>query len=517
MNKSNIVLATLCAVLIVLLILTFRMYQSSLANADRLQDKIDGLTEQVRQASVVRHISKQMEDIAYQQKDISDKRSDEAIQQSKIANDMRSRADMMRGRAEIERQNAEISEQNAVKSFNEAKQQRAFAEEKQVQAELAKRVADTLSYKALARSLGSLSTTQYQIGNHELAALLSYASWTYAQRYKGDVFLPAIFNALSKSSESVSSRNENKGAITKILFAGSHSFITTTKYGEIIQWNEHDGKYDATVLLRDVKCDFRDVYIDNGGVIYALSRYGQLYVKKGQQFAVSQLDGHGFLKIIPVNSSSLMFVADNALYLYSKDGLKLIKSIPLQETVSAIGEKDGNNLLFCRDGSAYEISDEGKLKILPVILNSTVTSYAWSPYLRMSALGTSSGKIYLLDNNWREEKTLIGHRSAITQVGFKESNLFSSSYDCTVDMWNLRMEKIEPVTLKSFSSWVHCFNISQDGVIWTGDESGTLSRIVISPYDMANTIHNNLKRDFTQDEWNYYIGSTIPFESFKQY
>ena len=516
MKKINVVLASLCAVLLVLLILTFRMYQKSLANADKLQDQIDNLSGQVKQASIVKHISKQMEDIAYQQKEISDKRSDEAIQQSKIANDMRSRADMMRGKAEIERLNAEISEKNAVKSFNEARQQRTFAEERQVQTEYAKRVADTLSYKALARSLGSLSTTQYQIGNNDLAALLSYASWTYARRYKGDVYLPAIFNALSKSSESVYSMNENKGAITKILFADKKSFVTTTKYGEIIQWNNEGDKYKATVLLNDMKCDFRDVYIDNNNILYALSRNGQLYVKNEKTAVVSQLEGNNFLKILPVNSSEIMFVADKALYLYRKDGLKLIKSIPLVATISAVGRKDGGNLLFCQDGSAYEVSDDCRLKTVPLILNTSVTAYSWSPSLRMSAIGTASGKIYLFDGNWHEEKTLIGHRSAITQVGFKEGNLFSSSYDCNVYMWNLNATKVEPVTLKSFSSWVHCFNVSQEGVIWTGDESGTLSHIVISPVDMANTIRENLKRDFTQDEWNYYIGSTIPFESFKQ-
>jgi hypothetical protein len=32
---------------------------------------------------------------------------------------------------------------------------------------------------------------------------------------------------------------------------------------------------------------------------------------------------------------------------------------------------------------------------------------------------------------------------------------------------------------------------------------------------MVDIIRNKLKRDFTKEEWNYYIGDKVPYESFR--
>ena len=42
---------------------------------------------------------------------------------------------------------------------------------------------------------------------------------------------------------------------------------------------------------------------------------------------------------------------------------------------------------------------------------------------------------YLIDETGNVVKSLVGHRSRITQLEFKGQYLFSSSYDCTVSLW----------------------------------------------------------------------------------
>src|SRR5574344_12431 len=515
-KKSNIILSSLCAILIGFLVMTFHLYKQSQSDVAALQQQVANLNEQVKKAAVVKHISKQMEDIAYQQKDISDKRSDEAIQQSRIANDMRSRADLMRGKAELERVKAEESEKKAVEAYQEATRQRAFAEEKQIQAEPAKHIADTLSYRALARSLGSLSSTQYQIGNKDLAALLAYSSWSFATRYHGDVYLPAIFDALSKSSQSVFSKSENKGGITKIAYTHSNSsLITISKYGEIIQWYDALGEMKANMLFHDSKYDFRDLKIIND-TIYALSRNGSLYVKSDKTATTKHLEGENMIGICDMNEKEMVFVAEHSLYYYAKNGMYLLKTVPLTAKVSTFGEKNGLCLLFCQDKKIYSADDNGRIRPIPLQLNAVATAYTWSPSLRESAIGTDHGTIYITDSNWQIKNSLTGHRSSITQVNIHDNTLLSSSYDCTVNLWNLHLKKIEPITLKTFPTWVLSINSSEKNMIWTGDESGRLSRIIISPFDMANRIHDNLTRDFNPDEWSFYVGNSIPFESYKK-
>ena len=55
-----------------------------------------------------------------------------------------------------------------------------------------------------------------------------------------------------------------------------------------------------------------------------------------------------------------------------------------------------------------------------------------------------------------------------------------------------------------------------DETLWIGDESGAISHIMISPDRMAERIQKGLKRDFTDDEWNYYIGNNLPRRLMRQ-
>ena len=47
-----------------------------------------------------------------------------------------------------------------------------------------------------------------------------------------------------------------------------------------------------------------------------------------------------------------------------------------------------------------------------------------------------------------------------------------------------------------------------------GDADGVLSVCPISPGEMKEALKNSVKRDFTQSEWNLYIGKNIPYTTF---
>ena len=150
------------------------------------------LLQKEKQSAVDRSISAQMEEIANQQREISDEQREEALQQTRVANEMRERSEAERHNAIIAQQNAIASERRALDAYDQAEQQRQIAEHQRIQAEFSKRVADTLSYLSLVRSLGSLSVNQYRAGNRDLATLLSYASYLFTSRYQGDVFYPTV-------------------------------------------------------------------------------------------------------------------------------------------------------------------------------------------------------------------------------------------------------------------------------------------------------------------------------------
>ena len=216
------------------------------------------------------------------------------------------------------------------------------------------------------------------------------------------------------------------------------------------------------------------------------------------------------MRIVPFGDGQLLLASAMHLYIYDKKEDRIKKTISLSEPLAALGCKENQWLAFGKENGLWRIGREGELVPQEHFIKEQVTAFSWSSDLKMGAVGVENGNIYLIDETGNVVKSLVGHRSRITQLEFKGQYLFSSSYDCTVSLWDISASKQEAVSLKTLSGWVHCICMAEDNTIWTGDESGAVSRIMISPDEMAALIQSKLKRDFTDDEWSYYVGRNVP-------
>ena len=435
---------------------------------DLLHTQLTAYQEKEGKSYVVERISKQMEDIAYQQKDISEKQREEAVFQMGVAKEMRLRA--------------------------EEEQQRAHV--------------------ALGRALAMLSNVQYRAGNKEVAALLAYAAWQYTSEYKGNIYQPAIFSALGQTSESFITRNLHQGGTIKIVPCrkNGHSYVSASNYGEIRSWKYEGGFSDNQLLFSNPDFSFRDLYVDAGDRIYALSYAGEMLIGDGgDAWQTIILPGNdGWKRVIPWGEKQLLLASTSGICIYDKERRRIVKDIPLPEPLTALGEKSGQWLAFGKAGSVWAISSSAELLLQKSWTQEPVTAFTWSDELDRGAIGVEGGNIYLIDARGNILNDLVGHRSRITQLEFKGHYLFSSSYDCTINLWDVLADKKEAVSLKTLSSWAHCFYISDENTLFTGDETGAVSRIMISPNEMAALIQRQLKRDFTDEEWAYYVGRNVP-------
>ena len=133
------------------------------------QEKLQQYVDKDGETFVIERISKQMEDIAYQQKDIAEHQREEALFQMGQAQTMRAKAETEQRKAQEFANNAVEARKMAELQREKAIEQQLIAEDEQLKAEYAKSVADTLSYKALARTLALLSTAQYKANNTDIA------------------------------------------------------------------------------------------------------------------------------------------------------------------------------------------------------------------------------------------------------------------------------------------------------------------------------------------------------------
>lgn len=507
----------LFTILILSTILLYRLYHHSEKDNDQMLTELSAFRSQEKQSALLQSVSRQMEEIAYQQKEISETRRQEAVWQTEKAN-------RMQHQAETEREKAIYAQTEAEKAYRMADGQKMLAMEKQQQAEHSKRVADTLAFLALGRSLGTLSVTQYQSGNTELAALLAYAAWNFTQNYGGDVFHPAIFNALSRSCRQSLSWFQHRGAITAIIPINRTDektkeirFITCSKYGELLLWKcDHAQHCTSTTLLSNPQYDFRNLYSSPDGLVYALSYEGNLIAAPLPGIKAISLPDNGLRWLIPSGNNHLWIISNHAVYTVDCKSNSIQTTDTLNTAITCAGKLNEHIYLFFHDGQIGTYANpESSIQYAAEQLNGyTVTAFCTLPAASF-AVGCKDGTILLCRANGAIIEKLIGHRASVTALCFKEDKLFSGSYDGTLRMWNIDNGKTESAVIWEHTGWIHALYLHPDRkYIFMGDEQGGLYRIPVSPGHMADAIRNQLSRDLTREEWSYYIGSQIPYESY---
>ena len=498
----------------------FLGWQNEHQKVNDLEQQLTAMKKQEIRSAIDRSVSAQMEEIANEQREISDEKREEALQQTRIANEMRLRS-------EIERQNAIVAERNAVASEKKAREasevaeaQRQMAEHQRIQAEFAKRTADTLSYIALGRSLGSISTIQYQAGNTEISDLLSYASYLYTQRYGGDIYNPAVLQSLMRSSQSVNIWSQHAGVVTNLEYlpGEDNRLVSVSNYGEILLNERQGNQLNTTTLFSNPDYDFRDVIVTkNTGAIYAVSRTGHLVVisKNSKEPKVVTLENivHP-LRVHDINENNLLVIGEQSIGVLDmkRNIVTSVQQLPFKVTMGS--RKSGLPLLFDDAGNMHLVSGLSDMTTERVPVEGKVTAYCESKNTGMEAFGMVDGTIWLKDKNGRMQK-LVGHQSRISKMKMNGRRLYSSSYDGSVNLWISDNDKIEPMPLLQTSNWIMHFQLdSTKETFWMCDAKGNIAAVNISINKMVEAMKKKMKRNLTAEEWNYFIGQNVPYEKF---
>lgn len=518
--RRNITWSIVTGILGVGCILGYTMYQRERSKGENLETQLAQLSKKERQSFIVQRISSQMEEIAKEQQYISDQQRKEAIEQKNIANDMRQKAELEQHKAQEAERAARLSESKAIEASGIAETQRALAVQRLLDAEYSRRVADTLSFLALARNLGSRATIQHNTGNTELAALLAYASYTYTNRYLGDVYNPAIYESLALTSKNNVQWSVGRGTIiqTKKVPTTENTIIAITNYGEVTYNEIKNGRQQTRTLFSDNKYDLRDV-IFIGSNYYIVSHTGHLLKGKGNNVQEVLVDGaYHPLRIFQKKQDQIIVVAEKSIHLLDASTLRPIKMLRLDFEAKTAGEDPTHIFLFDNKGGMYIVDTQlDKITKSKLPFSQIVTAYNYDTSTGAKAYGTIDGSIYYFEPSGKMHR-LVGHRSRVSRLEFENDLLYSTSYDGTVRFWKTNADKIDPITVMNSNQWIVTFTIASDRKhVWTGDQHGNINYTDISAEMMAEKVRANLKRKFTKDEWDLYIGSNfadMPYESY---
>ena len=497
-------------------------YWGWFANQKRVSDlesQLEELQKKEMRSAVLQSVSSQMEEIAFQQKEISDEQREEALQQTRVANEMRERSEIERKNAIIAQQQAMASERKALDAYDQAQNQREIAEQQRAQALTSKRIADTLSYIALGRTLGALSLSQNKAGNTDLATMLSFAACVYTSRYHGDLYYPAIYQSLSVCSQSKSEWTIHEGVVKDIEFMpnSDNELVSATNYGEVMHIVREGNNLKTKALLKDKRYDFRDVYIYPANKnIYAVSRTGALFIQtpKGSHILPLENIVHP-MAIEPMQDKKyLLIVGENSLAKLDMNTNTIVGTQQLDYKVSFCSRYDYAPMIFDDKGRMHVVRDLNKFNTRKVPIIGKVTAFASSKRTGYEAYGLDNGTIFLIDKQQKIHR-LLNHRSRISKIKIDGVRLYSASYDGTANVWMLDKEKLEPMELLTTNGWIMFFTFDPSkNYLWTAGQKGNISEALISTNVMFEKLSNKLKRDMTQEEWYFFVGRNVPYESF---
>ena len=501
---GGVVLMLLLAIACVGLYLKYDQEQQK---TSELEAELASLTAKEKRTAVMQSINAQMEEIANQQWKISDEQRKQAEEQTEVANEQRKQA-------EIERQNALVAEQHAVEASKIADNQRSIAEKERIQAEHSKRIADTLSYINLGRTLAGMAVKQLENDNNELACLLAYASYLFTDRYKGDIYNPTVYQALTSMSQSLHSWVRHKGDVMNIDFFSADHLVSASTYGEIMEHHIKNENLTTKTLFSNNKFDFRDILIKND-VIYAVSRSGHVVIKDKEGIHTVQLDQlKNPLGITLMGEDLLLVIGERGMLQLDPKTYKVVKYKDLPFKVVFYTRYDYAPAFFDNQRRMHIVRTMEKLETTKVDLPGQVTAFASSKNTQTKAYGMMDGSLYFVDGKGKTTK-LMGHRSRVTKIKINGWQLYSSSYDGSVQLYMADKAKIEPIELFSIDGWILNFTFDKQKYnIWTADQNGRLTEAFISVPLMVVKLKSLLKRNLTKEEWNFYIGQHIPYEPF---
>ena len=450
--------------------------QNDKARIHELEAKVVVLQKQGETSELDRSVSEQMEDIAHGQQALSEERSQEAIRQSEIAEAERQHA--LRSQAA-----AETSAKEAMHSYQVAEQQRKEADNQRQQAEHAKLVADTLNYISLGRTLGSQSYSIYQTGNTELGNMLAYASYLYTHDYGGNLYSPTVFQAMTQSAGGRISWNIHNGSISRLAISPrDHHLLTVSTFGEIFSHQIMGEQMQTSRLMSDKAYWFNDLYAAPDGKVYAIS-----------------------------------YVGENSIALFDIPTEKIMTTRRLDFQVTCTGRRVNKPLLFDNRGHMHLVNSLDKMTNEQVPVRGKVTAYANNREEHLTAYGMADGTIWLIDGSGKNHK-LVEHLSRVTRLMFNGRRLYSSAYDGKLLFWSIENNSQKnAVTLYQSAHWLNDFTfINNKYYIMVGEHNGTVTRCLISLPKIAQRLRQNVKRNFTQEEWNYYVGKGIPYRKVKE-
>jgi WD40 repeat protein len=442
---------------------------------------------------------------------------EEAEEAFYIADEARQQTEVFQRESEQAKRERELAQLNA----QQAQQQRSTAL-KEVEAEMRKRMvttAQTMAIKAV------------QENNRDLKGLLALQAYNFNEQYQGGTAHPDIYQGLYSAIAGFKGAKYNvigghDGAVRSIAFLPSKRvFFSSGADGKILRHDLDRSSAPPQVLVNNNFLN-RSLAVSSNGrwlacgtgtssiQVFNLNQAGnQPSVKEGHKGAVVDLefvDGKDILVSVGSDKSLIYW---NLLTGQSKTIVThaiRIRVICLSKDGRFVygGTDDGEVIRWnIENGEANTVLKNNGNSIHAITMNSSGTKLA---------IGDKTGKILIVNPvSGQIISQIKAHTSRILDINFSPDNsqLATSSFDGTIRIWNAQRLSDPPVIITAHESWVLAVAFSPDGrTLVSSSEKGDIFFWASRNKYYADEICNYVSRNFTDQEWDIYVGMDIDYQ-----
>jgi len=485
------------------------LYQQSLADSSATVAIMEGqrATAQADTARIQKELADSSAQVAFTAEQLAARNAREAQKQSLIAQD-----------------NADAATQQkniAVEQQHEAERQRGLAEDNRVEA-----------YRRQVLSVAqSMAVKSLQVDNDtSLKALLAYQAYQFNKNNGGLAHHTDVYSGLYSALKFLNGPKYNvytghTDAVRSLVFSpDNQTFYSAGSDGRVLKWDIEDKNY-STVVENSMVNRVIDVSNDGKWLACGTEEGVQLFrvgLANSEPRILSGSDNRiRTLDFLPDNRRMFSAGTGGVITLWNLDNGRSEVFATLNTPVDVLViSRDGKYLAAgTRDGKIiiYKVDDSQTQFVLHENSGISILALDFGEGDKLLASGDEQGNVLVWDFMSRTMlNNLRGHQARITQVRFSPDGriLASSSTDGSVRMWETDNLNTQPIVLSANAGFIFCIAFSPDSErILTGSRDE--DRLVLSPTrteTMVEGICNTIDRNFSEEEWNTYIGTDIPYE-----
>jgi energy-coupling factor transporter ATP-binding protein EcfA2 len=461
-----------------------------------------------------------------------------ALQREKEATREKEIADSARQVATEQEREARRQEGIALTNAEEAKRQEGIAVANADTARINQLAAEKASDEAFERRMlsiaQSMAVKSLQIDQDtSLKGLLAYHAFLFNDKYGGapynaDIF-SGIYNALKTiDSSSYAVFKGHSGSVNSIVFKpGSTLFYSAGSDGNVFQWDlQHPENEFTTIVNNNTINGVIAVSPDGRWLACGTDNLGlQLFDLTTGNFKLTNLRGHeGKIKSIAFFPDSRNLISsgiDKKVLLWNIQTGKAEPVWQQDEMVQSLSvSPDGNTIAAgTKNGKIVLLSGTnwGNVQELFYEENNPVYVVRFNNAGNILISGDLAGNVKQW--NWKEMnliESLRGHTARIQDIQFSpdDKQIATASTDGTIQIWEADDLQSLPIAFGDNEGYVLTIAFSPDGqklVAGSRQEDYLIARPTKTFY-MTGNICNQINRNFTQDEWNGYVGSDIDYE-----